>query len=50
MATKKKGRGRPKVPDPIRIKYVYITGTQEKRILKKHKNLSNALKSIALES
>lgn len=48
MTTKKKV-GRPKkVGDKIKLKYVYITDTHEKKILRKHESLSKALISIAV--
>lgn len=49
MPEKKRGRGRPKVKDKVRVKYVYLTNQQEKSVLKKHKSLSNALITIALD-
>lgn len=48
MVTKKKGVGRPKSTEKVKTKYIYLTDAQEKKILKRHKTLTDAVKDRVL--
>lgn len=43
MATKKKKVGRPSDPDKKYTEYVYLRPSEKKKILKKHKTLTDAM-------
>lgn len=43
MATKKKTPGRPKNPDKKNTELVYLRPSEKKKILKKHKTLTDAI-------
>ena len=48
MATKKVKPGRPKAKDPVKTKYVYLTDKDEKRILRKYEDITDAVRKVVL--
>jgi len=44
----KKKAGRPKVNDKVKVKYVYLTDSQEKKIIRKFNSLTKAVKERVL--
>lgn len=48
MATKKKKAGRPTDPDKKFTEYIYLRPSEKKKILKKHKTLTDAVVQVIL--